>query len=238
MADTGMHIAVTGGTGALGTAVTQRLIAAGATCHIPNVVAEELARFPLKDHAQVRVVEGVELTDQAAVDRFYDALPPLWGSVHTAGGFAMSKIAETSGADFVAQFRMNALTCFLCCRAAVRSIRGRSGGGLPAGGRIVNVAARPALEARQGAGMIPYTAAKSAVAALTEALAEELADEQIWVNAVAPSILDTPANRQAMPKAPHDKWPKLADVAGVMAFLALPENAVGRGGIVPVYGRM
>jgi NAD(P)-dependent dehydrogenase (short-subunit alcohol dehydrogenase family) len=85
--------------------------------------------------------------------------------------------------------------------------------------------------------MAAYTASKAAVAALTVALAEEVAREDILVNAVAPSILDTAANRQAMPGADHAAWPKVEDVARTIAFLASPDNKVTRGGIVPVYGR-
>jgi NAD(P)-dependent dehydrogenase (short-subunit alcohol dehydrogenase family) len=105
------------------------------------------------------------------------------------------------------------------------------------GGRIVNVAARPALEPRTGAGMAAYTIAKSGVAALTMALAEEVAKDGILVNAVAPSTMDTPANRKAMPKANFEKWPKVEDVAATILFLASPDNAVTRGGVVPVYGK-
>ena len=85
--------------------------------------------------------------------------------------------------------------------------------------------------------MIAYTASKAAVAALTQALAEELKDEGIWVNAVAPSILDTPANRAAMPAADADAWPKVAEVAAVIAFLASPQNRSARGAVIPVYGK-
>ena len=105
------------------------------------------------------------------------------------------------------------------------------------GGRIVNVAARPALEWRQGAGMTAYTMAKAGVAALTVALAEEVAHEGILVNAVAPSIMDTAANRSAMPQADHDAWPKVEEVAATIVFLASPDNAVTRGAVVPVYGK-
>ncbi len=131
------------------------------------------------------------------------------------------------------------MTCFLCCRAAARRIRESltPDGGRPDGGRIVNVAARPALEPRLGAGMVAYTAAKAAVAAITQSLAEELAGEAIWVNAVAPSILDTAGNRAAMPDADHSAWPKLDDVAETIAFLASPDNRTTRGGVIPVYGR-
>ena len=141
-------------------------------------------------------------------------------------------MSETTKADLMQQVDMNFVTCFLCCRAAVNAIA-KTG----AGGRIVNVAARPALEWRSGAGMAAYTASKAAVAALTVALAEEVAKQGILVNAVAPSIMDTPANRQAMPKADHAAWPKVEEVAATILFLASPDNKVTRGGVVPVYGR-
>jgi NAD(P)-dependent dehydrogenase (short-subunit alcohol dehydrogenase family) len=105
------------------------------------------------------------------------------------------------------------------------------------GGRIVNVAARPALEPRSGAGMAAYTASKAAVVAFTIALSEEVAKLGILVNAVAPSIMDTPANRAAMPNADHASWPKVEEVAATILFLASPDNTVTRGGIVPVYGK-
>jgi NAD(P)-dependent dehydrogenase (short-subunit alcohol dehydrogenase family) len=85
--------------------------------------------------------------------------------------------------------------------------------------------------------MAAYTASKAAVAALTAALAEEVAKSGILVNAVAPSIMDTPANRQAMPKADFSLWPKVEEVAATILFLASPENRVTRGAVVPVYGR-
>jgi NAD(P)-dependent dehydrogenase (short-subunit alcohol dehydrogenase family) len=125
---------------------------------------------------------------------------------------------------------MNLVSCFLCCRAAVNAMTGKEG-------RIVNVAARPALEWRSGAGMTAYTASKAAVGALTVALAEEVAKQGILINAVAPSIMDTPANRKAMPKADHAAWPKVEEVTRTILFLASPENKVTRGAIVTVYGR-
>lgn len=85
--------------------------------------------------------------------------------------------------------------------------------------------------------MVAYTASKAAVAALTVALSEEVAKEGILVNAVAPSIMDTPANRAAMPNANHAAWPNVEEVAATILFLASPENKVTRGAIVPVYGR-
>ena len=105
------------------------------------------------------------------------------------------------------------------------------------GGRIVNVAARHALEWRGGAGLAAYTASKAAVAALTVALSEEVVKEGILVNAVAPSIMDTPPNRATMPKADYKAWPKVEEVAPTILFLASPENKVTRGAVVAVYGR-
>ncbi len=84
---------------------------------------------------------------------------------------------------------------------------------------------------------MPSLATSSAVAALTVALAEEVAKDGILVNAVAPSIMDTPANRAAMPKADYSLWPKVEEVAATILFLASPENRVTRGAIVPVYGK-
>jgi NAD(P)-dependent dehydrogenase (short-subunit alcohol dehydrogenase family) len=234
----GSHVVVTGGTGALGRAVIGALRAANAVCHVPNLIASELDGFPFAADTAVHVVRGVDVADEAAVRRFYNALPPLWASVHLAGGFAMAPIGEISAADFTAQFQMNALSCILCSAAAVASFRARNAsekGGVP-GGRIVNVAARPAIEPRLGAGMVAYTASKSAVAALTQALAQELTDEQIWVNAVAPSVLDTAANRAAMPDADPSRWVSPADLAEIITFLASPDNRATRGAVIPVYG--
>ena len=237
------HVVVTGGTGALGTAVVGRLLNSGAMCHVPNINASELTQYSHREDARVRLIGGVDLTSEQAVNQFYDELPEIWASIHLAGGFAMASISDTDAAAFTDQIDMNALTCFLCCRAAVRRMRTlvphefSSDGGRLDGGRIVNVAARPALEPRLGAGMVAYTAAKAAVAAITQSLAEELAGENIWVNAVAPSILDTPANRAAMLDADNSEWPKLDDVAETITFLASPKNRTTRGGIIPVYGR-
>jgi NAD(P)-dependent dehydrogenase (short-subunit alcohol dehydrogenase family) len=234
----GSHVVVTGGTGALGKAVIGALRVAGAISHVPNLLAAELDGFPYASDPGVRIVRGVDLADEVAVRGFYQALPPLWASIHLAGGFAMAPIAEMSGEDFMAQFRMNALSCFLCSAAAVAAFRarGQPGPGGARGGRIVNVAARPAVEPRLGAGMVAYTASKSAVAALTQALAQETTDEEIWINAVAPSVLDTPANRSAMPDADHHRWVAPADLAEIVVFLASPDNRVTRGAVIPVYG--
>ncbi len=226
------HVVVTGGTGALGGAVVAALVAAGAECHVPYRDEAEASRFALRAHAQVKLVAAGDLAEESTVARIYDSVPKLWASIHIAGGFAFAPIAETNRELLMRQIETNLVSCYLCCRAAVATMRtaGR-------GGRIVNVAARAALEWRTGAKTTAYTASKAAVAALTAALAEELAGEGILVNAVAPSIMDTPANRQSMPKADHDRWPKVEEVARSILFLASPDNRVTRGGVVPVYGR-
>jgi NAD(P)-dependent dehydrogenase (short-subunit alcohol dehydrogenase family) len=228
----GRHVVVTGGTGALGSAVVSALVETGAICHVPFIDAAEADRFALRNHAQVSLIPDIELTEEAAVARLYAGVPRLWGSIHIAGGFAMAPVGKTAKADLMQQVDINLVTAFLCCSAAVNAMT-RIG----AGGRIVNVATRPALEWRAGAGMAAYAASKAAVAALTVALAEEVVQSGILVNAVAPSTMDTPANRRAMPKANHAAWTKVEEVAATILFLASPENRVTRGAVVPVYGR-
>lgn len=229
---------VTGGAGALGSAVTEALLEAGAVVHIPVFEARTPVEFGFAGHARVHLRHGVDLSDEAQVVAYYAALESaleprgqgLWASIHLAGGFSMAGLLGTSFAELERMWRMNLASCFLCCREAVRSMRGAG-----AGGRLVNVAARPALIPT--AGMVAYATAKAGVAALTLALAEELAAEGIWVNAVAPSVIDTPANRAAMPDAEHERWPSTAALAAAITELASPNNACVRGALVPVYGR-
>ena len=228
---TDRHIVVTGGTGALGAAVVQSLVDAGATCFIPAHRPPDPETFRPARLARVHVAPGVDLSDEAKVSLFYSGLPSLWASIHVAGGFAASPIGETPLSAFDEMMSTNATTCFLCCREAVKKIRASGNGG----GRIVNVASKPATIPT--AGLAAYAASKAAVVSLTLTLSEELAAERIWVNAVAPSTMDTPANRKGMPKADFSKWPKVDEVAATIAFLASPQNAVTRGAVVPVYGR-
>ncbi|MBS0247700.1 MAG: SDR family NAD(P)-dependent oxidoreductase [Proteobacteria bacterium] len=228
---TNKTIVVTGGTGALGSAVVAALLDHGARCIVPYRQETEAQRFAHRDSTNVTMIAAGDLADEAVVDKIYDGLK-LWASIHIAGGFAMGAIENTDKAALMTQLDGNLVSCFLCCRAAVKAIKAAGGGG-----RIVNVAARPALEPRSGAGMAAYTIAKSSVAALTMALAEEVAKDGILVNAVAPSIMDTAANRKAMPKADFAQWPKVEEVAATILHLASPDNAVARGGVVPVYGK-
>jgi NAD(P)-dependent dehydrogenase (short-subunit alcohol dehydrogenase family) len=224
----GREAVVTGGTGALGSAVVGRLLDAGATVHVPVYVAQELEGFPHRDHAAVKIHEGLDLSVEEDVTRLFGAAASLYASIHVAGGFAMGPIVSTGLDVWDDLMRMNATTCFLSCREAVKAMGGRAG-------RIVNVAARPALVPTGQ--MAAYAASKAAVAALTLSLAEELAESSIWVNAIIPSIIDTSANRAAMPDADHSAWPKPEEIAETVAFLASPQNAVTRGALVPVYGK-
>ena len=226
----GNQVVVTGGTGALGSAVVGALLAGGASCIVPYVHDAEAQRFPHRGDPNVTLVAVSDLADETQVAKVYAGRNP-YASIHIAGGFSAGKLAETGKAALMAQIDSNLTSCFLCCRAAVNAMLAAGGG------RIVNVAARPALEWRSGAGMTAYTVAKAGVAALTVALAEEVAKDGILVNAVAPSIMDTPANRNAMPKANFNAWPKVEEVAATIVFLASPDNRVTRGAIVPVYGK-
>jgi NAD(P)-dependent dehydrogenase (short-subunit alcohol dehydrogenase family) len=221
-------VIVTGGTGALGCAVVGALLSGGARCRVPFVVEAEAAAFPYKDG--VTLIPRCELTSEDDVARLYDGVTDLWASIHIAGGFAMGGVAETDKAGMMHMLNMNFVTCYLCCRAAVQNFG-------PDGGRIVNVAARPGLEPRLGAGMAPYAASKATVAAFTQSLAAEVASRGILVNAVAPAIIDTPANRAAMPKANHAAWPKPEEIAATIAFLASADNRVTTGAVVPVPGQ-
>ncbi|HET6527387.1 MAG TPA: SDR family NAD(P)-dependent oxidoreductase [Balneolaceae bacterium] len=229
------HIIVTGGTGALGSSVVQLLTNSGAKCSIPCFNKSELEGFQLKNDENIFVQTGIDLTDEAATETFFNQAVKkqgeLWASVHTAGGFAMGSIEKTTLADFNKQHQINLVTCYNSCRTAVGLMR-KSGGG-----RIINIASRPAIEQRQGKGRIAYTVAKAGVAALTRALAEEVVGDGILVNAIAPSIIDSEQNRKSMPKVDFDKWPKPEQYAYQIAYLISPQNEITNGAVIPVYGK-
>ena len=223
----GRTVVVTGGTGFLGSAVTQALLDAGAACHVTYVTEKERERFTLGQRVGVH---RVNCENEQEVAEFYESLGEVWGSVHTVGGFAMASVEKTSAEQMLQMFGVNAMTCFLCCREGAKAMR-KSG----RGGRIVNVAARPAVT--PVGGMIAYSTSKAAVASITQCLGEELKAEGILVNAVVPSIMDTAANRRAMPDADFSKWPTVQQVAQAIVFLASPGNALTSGALLPVYGK-
>jgi NAD(P)-dependent dehydrogenase (short-subunit alcohol dehydrogenase family) len=224
------RVVVTGGGGALGVAVVRALVERGALVFVP--AHSERDAEALAGIERVSIRPNVDLADEASVVAFYESVgaergAELWASVHLAGGFVWGPIVDATVADLRRMLAMNVESAWLCAREAARR--------MTKGGRIVNVTAKPALV--PAANVAAYAASKGAVATLTTCLAEELAPRGIWVNAVAPSILDTPANRAAMPDADFTLWPKVEEVARTVVFLASPENAVTRGAIVPVYGR-
>jgi NAD(P)-dependent dehydrogenase (short-subunit alcohol dehydrogenase family) len=226
----GKHIVITGGTGALGGAVAALLCARGAIVHLPMIEEHAPRELALVDHERVRVTTGVDLRDEGQVRAYYERLPPLSGSVHLVGGFAMAPVTDTAADDLRRMFELNTVTCFLACREAVRNMR--AGG---TGGSIVNVGARPAVEPT--AGMLAYAVSKAAVAHLTRCLAAEVGADDVRVNAVLPSTIDTEDNRRAMPSADHGAWPRPEEIAETIAFLVSPANRLTSGALVPVYGR-
>jgi len=219
----GKQVVVTGGTGALGRAVVEAFLAAGATCHVPHRGAAP-ADMPRSD--RLRLTGGVELSDEAHVMRYYGDLPALWASVHAAGGFAAAPALDTTLSALRAQLDQNLVSAFLCSREALRK--------MGAGGRVVNVASRAALDVEPG--KVAYTISKAGVVALTRALAEEARPAGVLVNAVVPATIETPAKRKAMGTAPEivARWSKPADVAATIVWLASPDNRLTTGATLPV----
>jgi NAD(P)-dependent dehydrogenase (short-subunit alcohol dehydrogenase family) len=210
---------VTGGTGALGRAVVRRFLDEGAQVHVSWVVtkkADELKVFLGADAARVRLHQA-DLSDAPAVQRLVADVAGASGRLHIlanlVGGFAYASLADTDPAIWRSMLATNATSAFLSCKYAVPRMRAAGWG------RIVNVAAAPAL-GRGAANMGAYSASKSAVLNLTYSLSQELVRDGITVNAIVPSIIDTPANRAAMPNADRSTWLDPAAIAGVVTFLA------------------
>jgi NAD(P)-dependent dehydrogenase (short-subunit alcohol dehydrogenase family) len=218
-------VVVTGGTGALGAAVVNALLKAGARCVIPYINENEAKALQSNDRLSL---VPCDLSDEAQVAALYAGAGKLSASIHIAGGFAFAPIGESDKEVLMKMLNMNLVSTYLCCREAIKAFGDGSG-------RIVNVAARQSLEPRLGKFTTAYTASKAGVAALTQALAAEVAP-RILVNAVAPSIIDTPANRAAMPDADFSQWPKAEQIAASIVFLASTANQLGSGAIAPIYG--
>jgi NAD(P)-dependent dehydrogenase (short-subunit alcohol dehydrogenase family) len=214
-------VIVTGANGALGKAVVAAALHNGA-----KVIALDLGFS--ETGAQVRQME-LDLGDAAAVSAAVRDCGRIDVLLNIAGGFAMGpSVHETSAADWDAMFRMNVDTMRNMCAAVVPAMlaQGR--------GNIVNVGA---LSAREGQGQMgAYCVAKSAVMRITESMSKELRGHGINVNAVLPSILDTPTNRADMPDADHSKWVDPADLAHVICFLGSDAACAVHGALVPVTG--
>ena len=232
----GKSAIVTGGTGALGSAVVHAFLAAGARVAVPHRKPEDLDTLRAgSGAARGRALTGaiVDLTDEAAVADYYARVAGDGGLdilVNAAGGFAGGALVhETPWSVWQAQLDVNLKTAVLSCRAAVPHLLERRGGS------IVNVASRAAVE--NGKNAAAYAASKRGVLLLTEAMAAELRDRNVTVNAVLPSTIDTAANRAAMPKADFSKWVQPEDIAKVILFLVGPEARIVSGAQIPVYGR-
>jgi NAD(P)-dependent dehydrogenase (short-subunit alcohol dehydrogenase family) len=175
----------------------------------------------------------LDLTDEDAVNRAYTAVAESGGGIdiliNSAGGFAGGDpIHKTGWALWQQQLDINLKTAVLSCQAAVPHM-------LSKGGAIVNVSSRTAMQ--PGANVAAYGAGKRAILQLTEALAAELRDHNITANAILPSVIDTPANRAANPKANHSRWVQPAEIARVILFLVGPDARIISGAAIPVYGK-
>lgn len=229
---------VTGGAGALGSAVVSTLRAAGATIAVPYRHEGELEalRQQLGLTAADAALSGavVDLTAEAAVQAYYGQVAAEHGGidilVNVAGGFAGGKpVHEAGWAIWQEQLDLNLKTAVISCAAAVPHMIARGGGA------IVNVSTRTATQ--PGANLAAYAAAKRAVLQLTEALAAELRDHDITANAILPSTIDTPANRRGAPNADHSRWVSPEAIARVVLFLVGPDARIISGAHVPVYGK-
>jgi NAD(P)-dependent dehydrogenase (short-subunit alcohol dehydrogenase family) len=221
-----MGVLVAGGTGALGTAVVHELLDAGhaivATWIVPDE-RERLASLP------VELVEA-DLFDAGAADAAVAAVKDLDAVVDLVGGFRSGpRVHETDPDEFEGIIRLNLTPAFTLARAAMPRMMERGGGA------FVGVSARPALRPFPGAA--GYITAKAAVLAFIRALDAEYREHGIRCNAILPSVIDTPANREAQPDADWSKWVPAEEVAKVVRFLVSAESGPTSGAAIPVYGR-
>ena len=228
---------ISGGTGALGRAVSEHFLANGAKVSVPYIIDAEVplfneraSRFP----ASSAWLSKVDVGDEQQVAKFVEETAGKFGKVdiliNLVGGFwGFKTVADTTLAEWQAMFDINLKPTFLLCRAAVPVMQKNKFG------RIVSVSSRTGLT---GAGeFAAYAIAKGAIKTFTASLAEEVLADNVLVNAIAPSTIDTEANRKAMPKAKHENWVKPEDIARTLAFLCSEQNQVTSGAVVPVYGR-
>jgi NAD(P)-dependent dehydrogenase (short-subunit alcohol dehydrogenase family) len=223
---------VTGGTGGLGSAVVARLLDDGWRVVVPWVVEGELERVKPRDRLELIQADLFEpdAVSEVVASAIAEASAPLRGLVNLVGGYAAGeRVDKTPIEDFEKQFRLNLRPTYLMVQASVPEMI-RAGAG-----SIVCVGTRAALQPFKGAA--GYIASKAAVIAFSNAVAVEYRDDGVRSNTILPSVIDTPGNRAAMPKADHDRWVKPEQIAGVIAHLLGPDSAPVSGAAVPVYGR-
>lgn len=230
-------IIVTGAAGNVGSALLRLLHARGAlTAGVDREAAPlDPARIGIADPSRYLALPVADLAEEAEaaamVARTLERFGRIDGLAHTVGGFDMAPLAQQDGAMWERMLRLNLLTTVSVLRAVLPVMRGAGRGSIVAVG-----AGAAAL--RAPAGMAAYAGAKSAVHRLVESAAEELKPERIRVNAVLPSIIDTPENRAAMPDADVTRWATTAEVAAAMAFLLSEEASGITGALLPVTGRV
>jgi NAD(P)-dependent dehydrogenase (short-subunit alcohol dehydrogenase family) len=216
-------VVVTGAFGALGRVVVAELAKRGFT-----VAAVDVAPAPIQSDAAL-ALGGVDLSDETAVFEAYEQVAEKLGSldalVNIAGGFIWEPVETGSIDSWDNMYRMNLRTAAASCRAALPHL-------VKNGGAIINIGAAAAIQ--PGTGMAPYTASKAGVKALTESLAEELKPKKVRVNALLPTIIDTPANRSSMPESDSSAWVKPLSVASVIAFLLSTEAGAITGASIPL----
>jgi NAD(P)-dependent dehydrogenase (short-subunit alcohol dehydrogenase family) len=221
-----MSVLVAGGTGYLGTAVVRELVASGYAVTATWIVPGERERLASE---QVELIEA-DLFDPAATDAAVAAVDDLEAVVNLVGGYAVGPhVHETEPEQFERLMRLNVLPAFLLARASMPVLSERGSGA------FVGVSARAALRPFPGAA--GYIASKAALLALIQALDAEYKRHGVRCNAIVPSVIDTPANREAEPDADHSKWVRPEAIAKVVRFLVSPDSEPTSGAAVPVYGR-
>lgn len=221
-------VIVSGGTGGLGSAVTATLLEAGWRVVVPYVEEHELERIEPSD--QLETIRADLFDPDAVAVVAQRAGPELAALVNLVGGFAEGgRVHETPIADFEDQFRLNLRPTYLLSQAAIPPMLARGGGA------IVCVSTRAAL--RPFSGAAGYITSKAAVLAFVDALAVEYTRDGIRVNAILPSVIDTPGNRAAQPDADHSRWVPPEQIGRVIRFLCSEDAQPTSGAHIPVYGR-
>ncbi|AOI73783.1 short-chain dehydrogenase [Burkholderia ubonensis] len=230
----GSVVAITGGFGHLGLATAAWLGARGARIALIGRGAAPAAETLPAELVGARCIGGADLVDEQAAVQALDAVQREFGRLdvllNIAGAFAWETVADGDVATWDRMYALNVKTALNASKAALPHLLQRPSG------RIVNIGAGAALKA--GPGMGAYAAAKSGVARLTEALAAELRDTGVTVNAIAPSIIDTPQNRADMPDADFTRWVQPREIAATIGFLLSADAQAIRGAWIPVSGRV